>query len=579
VFDRRTLLRASVALSLALALAGFARDEPEHLTGRGQWRVWGGNLHNTHHAEEERVLGPDNVARLVPKWVFHTAGNVSAIPTVSDGVVYVPDWGIPLLGGGKLHAIDAERGRALWSKPVLGYTRSPLNSVARSSPAIADDLLIFGDLVSQPSAALDIQLGHGAWLYAVRRSDGGLVWKKRLDPHPLALVTASPVVHDGVIIATVSSLEEPAARIVGHNCCTFRGSVVALELETGNILWQTYTQPDNHGRTDGYAGGAIWGSSPAIDARRDVVYVATGNDYTYPRHIRECIDARQGDPAAQDRDCYSQLDPQSYGNSVLALELGTGRIRWAQKFQNYGAWTFACEPRIAPFIPNILARCDDLDALDFDFGQSPMLYTTTVNGVTRDLLGIGQKSGVTYALDPDTGSIVWATRVGPGAALGGMEFGAATDGERIYVQNTNFDHVEFQLVAGPQRGRTVRGGMWAALDAATGELLWQTPDPSSDRPLTGWLVSVPYGPFKGPGFFAATMGPMTVANGVVYAGSMDPEGHMYALDARTGEILWSFASGGSVMSAPSVVDGVLYWGSGYSYGTNSNKLYAFALPR
>jgi polyvinyl alcohol dehydrogenase (cytochrome) len=579
MLDRSFVLRAIAVLAVTAASLGFAVDDAEHRTGHGRWLVWGGNLHNTHHAEEERTIGPHNVARLQPKWVFHTAGNVSAIPTVSDGVVYVPDWGVPLLGGGKLHAIDAQRGRALWSRSIAGYTKAPLNTVARSSPAIAGDLLIFGDLVAQPAAALDIQLGHGAWLYAVKRSDGSLVWKKRLDPHPLALVTASPVVHDGVIIASVSSLEEPAARIVGWNCCTFRGSVVALELATGNILWQTYMQPDNGGRTDGYSGAAVWGSSPVVDTQRQTVYVATGNDYTYPKPIRDCIDARQGDPAAQDRDCYSQLDPKSYGNSVLALELATGRVRWAQKFQNYGAWTFACEPRIAPFIPNILARCDDLDALDFDFGQSPMLYTTTVNGVRRDLLGIGQKSGVTYALDPESGAIVWATRVGPGTPLGGMEFGAATDGERIYVQNTNFDHVEFELTVGPQRGRKVRGGMWAALDAATGELLWQTPDPSSDRPMIGWLVSAAYGPFKGPGFFAATMGPMTVANGVVYAGSMDPEGHLYALDARSGEVLWSFASGGSAMSAPSIVDGVLYWGSGYSLGTNNNKLYAFALGR
>src|SRR5687767_8973649 len=116
MFDRRYVLRASTALALALFALGFARDDAEHRTGRGQWRFWGGNLHNTHHAEDEHILRPDNVAQLRPKWVFHTAGNVSAIPTVSDGVVYVPDWGIPVLGGGKLHAIDAERGRSLWSK-------------------------------------------------------------------------------------------------------------------------------------------------------------------------------------------------------------------------------------------------------------------------------------------------------------------------------------------------------------------------------------------------------------------------------------------------------------------------------
>jgi polyvinyl alcohol dehydrogenase (cytochrome) len=120
--------------------------------------------------------------------------------------------------------------------------------------------------------------------------------------------------------------------------------------------------------------------------------------------------------------------------------------------------------------------------------------------------------------------------------------------------------------------------MWAALDPGTGALLWQTPDPSSTRPLVGFYANLAWGLGKGPGFFAAAMGPLTVANGVLFGGSMDPEGHMYAFDAKSGAILWSFASGGSVMSAPAVVDGVVYWGSGYRTGFDANKMYAFALP-
>ena len=575
-----SILRATLLAGLVLALAAFANQEPEHRTGSGTWLVWGGNLHNTHEAEAERTIGPANVGLLRPKWIHETAGNVSAIPTVSDGVVYVPDWGVPLVGGGKLHAIDAATGWTLWSRPVLDYTRNLLNSVSRSSPAIGGDLLVFGDLVSQPAAGLDLTLGHGATLYAVRRATGDLVWKTQLDPHPLSLVTSSPAIWNGIVFVGVSSLEEPAARL-GNACCTFRGSVVALDLPTGRVLWKTYTLPDNGGKPGGYAGAAVWGSSPAVDATRGVVYVATGNDYTFPKPLADCIQAHKGDPAAQQTECFSKLDaPDDYADSVLALDLRTGAVRWAQKFQNYGAWTFACDPRLIPFIPNDPSKCQDLDALDFDFGQAPMLYTTVVNGAKRDLLGIGQKSGVVWALDPDAaGAVVWGTKAGPGAPLGGMEFGAATDGARIYVQNTNFDHTVFKLVAGAHAGETVNGGMWAALDAATGALLWQTPDPSSSRPLAGIYVSPGYGPFKGPGFFATTMGPMTVANGVVYAGSMDPEGHMYAFDAKTGAILWSFASGGSVMSAPSIVNGTVYWGSGYYQGFNSNRLYAFALPQ
>jgi polyvinyl alcohol dehydrogenase (cytochrome) len=571
-------IRALVIAGLLLLLAGFASQEPAHLTGAGQWLLWGGNLHNTHAAEAEHVISPANVGRLQPKWVYETAGDVSAIPTVADGVVYVPDWGVPLIGGGKLHAVDAATGFPVWSRPVLEYSKNALNSFARTSPTIAGDLLIFGDVVSQPAAGLDLSLGHGATLYAVRRSTGDLVWKTQLDAHPLSVVTTSPTVYDGVVYTGVSSLEEPAARL-GFNCCTFRGSAVALDLASGRVLWKTFTVPDNGGKPGGYAGAAVWGSSPSIDTRRGVVYVATGNDYSYPARLRDCIAAHPGDRVAQQTQCFAPLDsPYDYADSVLALDLHTGAVRWAQRYENYGAWNFTCDSRVIPFIPNDPSKCPDKDSLDFDFGQAPMLYTATVAGVTRDLVGVGQKSGIFYALDPDAaGAIVWSTRVGPGAPLGGMEFGAATDGKRIYVQNTNFDHASFQLVAGPHAGETVNGGMWAALDAATGAILWQTPDPSSFRSQFGLYVSPGYGAFKGPGFFGTTMGPMTVANGVVFAGSMDPEGHMYAFDAATGAILWSFASGGSVMSAPSVVDGVVYWGSGYYQAFNSNKLFAFAL--
>ncbi len=578
-------VRVIVSAFVVAALTGFSCQEPEAQTGAGQWSFWGGNLHNTHNAESETLIGVGNVKNLKTKWVFETAGNVSAIPTVSENDVYVTDWGAPLgatalLGGGKLHRIDRETGVSLWSKSVSAYASNPLNNTSRSSPAIAGDLLIFGTLINQPVAALGATLGEGAMLYGVKRATGALVWKTKLDPHPLSLVTQSPVVYDGKVYVGVSSLEEAAAKTGTHSCCTFRGSMLSVDAATGQILWKTYMVPDNFGQTAGYSGAAVWGSAPSIDVTRGLVYIGTGNDYTVPTALADCVSAHAGDPQAQQTQCYGPLDaPTNYADAIVALDLTTGSVRWAQKFQNYGAWTFACDPRLVPYLPTNRAACKDLDSLDFDFGQAPMIYTAAVNGHAKDLLGVGQKSGVFYALDPDaSGAIVWSTAVGPGAALGGVEFGSATDGKRIYVQNTNFDHIAYPLRAGAHAGETVNGGTWAALDAGTGELLWQTPDPSSSRPLTGILLSAQYGAFKGPGFFAAAMGPITVANGVMYAGSMDPEGHMYAFDGATGAILWSFASGGSVMSAPSIVNGVLYWGSGYSIGFNNNKLYAFTLP-
>ena len=355
--------------------------------------------------------------------------------------------------------------------------------------------------------------------------------------------------------------------------------MVALDLATGAIDWKTYMMPDNGGKPGGYSGAAVWGSSPSIDASRGVVYIATGNPYTFPKVLDDCLALHHGDPVGQDQ-CLTTLDaPNDYAESILALDLTSGAVRWARKLHNYGAWTSACSPNIAPLVPVNSANCVDLDGLDYDFGQAPMLFSATIDGAARDLVGAGQKTGVFWALDPDAnGQTVWATAAGPAGVEGGMEFGSATDGQRVYVEFTNFDHTSFTLTAGSHAGDEVHGGIWAALDAATGAIVWQTPDPSSTRPLIGFYASAAWGLGKGPGFFAAAMGPLTVANGVLFGGSMDPEGHMYAFDASSGAILWSFASGGSVMSAPAVVDGVVYWGCGFRTGFDANKMYAFALP-
>jgi polyvinyl alcohol dehydrogenase (cytochrome) len=170
-----------------------------------------------------------------------------------------------------------------------------------------------------------------------------------------------------------------------------------------------------------------------------------------------------------------------------------------------------------------------------------------------NIVGFGQKSGIFWALNPDDGNIVWSTPVGPGASLGGIEWGTATDGKRIYVAIANSDNLPYTLVPS---GQQITWGAWSALDVATGKIVWQTADPT-------------------PG--AIDRGSVSVANGVMYAGSNS--GQMYALDATTGNILWNFASGGTVIDGPSIVDGVLYWGSGYKEirGTGNNKVYAFSL--
>jgi polyvinyl alcohol dehydrogenase (cytochrome) len=214
--------------------------------------------------------------------------------------------------------------------------------------------------------------------------------------------------------------------------------------------------------------------------------------------------------------------------------------------------------------------CPQPSGPDFDFGQGPALFTVnTAKGRPRDLLGAGEKSGVYWALDPSTGAVVWSTQAGPGGIGGGLQWGSSTDGSRIYVSDANTEKKAWTLVNSRNSTTTTTGGIWSALDAATGQILWQTADPTG----------------------AKDGGAVTAANGVVYVGSLAPTvtvgnttivpNTMYALNAATGAILWAFQSGGSVNSGAAVANGVVYWGSGYGNfgaGTANNKLYAFTAP-
>jgi polyvinyl alcohol dehydrogenase (cytochrome) len=261
-----------------------------------------------------------------------------------------------------------------------------------------------------------------------------------------------------------------------------------------------------------------------VDPTTHLLYVGTGTNYTVPAGVCETPTETGCTPP----------EPGDHLDSVLALDLATGGIRWAKRTEAADVWL-----PLNPAGP------------DYDFGSGPNLLNTTAGGRPRQLLGIGQKSGVYWALDPVTGAVVWHTQVGPGSIMGGMQWGSATDGKRIYVAIGDLTDTPYRLGgSGPYAGETIAGGSWGALDPSTGNILWQTPDPQG----------------------AIDIGFVSTANGVVYAGSdAGTGGNMYALDGGTGQIRWSFASGGSVVSGPAILNGVLFWGSGYWWGDREQR--------
>jgi polyvinyl alcohol dehydrogenase (cytochrome) len=489
----------------------------------GQWRIAGQNLSNSWSQPAEHSISPANVNGLAPKWVFTTGGDVSATPTVDGNAVYFPDW------AGNLFAVEKNSGRLIWSHKISDYD-GVTGAISRVSPAVEGNQVIIGDILNGK------QVHNGANVISVDRETGTLRWMTQVDTHPAAIITGSPVVFDGVVYIGVSSNEETLALDPAYPCCSFRGSVVALDEKNGAMLWKTFDMPDNGRQPGGYSGGAVW-QPPAIDPKRGTLFVGTGNNYTAPADVEAC---QKATPTAN---CAAADD---FFDTALALDLKSGQIKWAKRLQGIDTFTATCGFGAAR-PPSRNPNCPVPSSPDFDFGGAgPNLL--------GNIVGFGQKSGIYWALNPGNGNIVWATLVGPGSSLGGIEWGTATDGQRIYVAIANRFNVPYTLVPS---GQQITWGSWSALDVANGNILWQTADPTAG---------------------AIDTGSVSVANGVMYAGSFS--GQMYALNTTTGKILWNFASGGSVIDGPSIVDGTLYWGSGYRNippGIGNNKVYAFTL--
>ncbi|PSS28718.1 Polyvinylalcohol dehydrogenase [Actinidia chinensis var. chinensis] len=500
-----------------------------------EWFNHGGDIDNTRSAKGELLINPITVPKLRLKWKFFAGKDISATPAVANGVVYFPSW------NGYIYVVNAFSGRLIWKQNLgeltgLSGTGTVVNvSVSRATPTIAGDLLIIG-------------IYGPAFVIAVSRSAGNLIWSTRLDPRPLALITSSGTVYMGAVYVGVSSLE---VTLPATQCCTFRGSLAKLNVRNGVILWQTYMLPDNGGKLGGYSGAAVWGSSPAIDIKRILVYVGTGNLYNAPAEVLDCQERQNNETKPSQPD--QCIGPDINFNSILALDIDFGKTIWSRQLGGYDVFYFVC---LDPTNPD----CPPGPNMDADFGEAPMLLSIFANGRLRDVVVAVQKSGFAWTLDRDNGDLVWFNLAGPGGKEGGGIWGAATDGKRVYTNIANSDNVRFPLSPSTQ---TTTAGAWVALDANTGEILWTTANPSNDT----------------------SQGPVTLANGVLFAGSVASNGPFYAMDARTGTILWSYTTGATIYGGASASSGCVYIGSGYSVGlarfhptwTTGTSLFAFCV--
>ncbi len=511
------LIGAAVAL-FSLVIVAPANADPSP----GSWSSWGYDTSNSRY-NPSAGLGVGNVGTLAVKWKTSTAGNISATPAVEKGVVYVPD------DAGFLYAFDAATGQLKWQTSISGLSGIP-GDYSRATPAIAGDLLILGDQAGKA-------VSPDGYLFGISKATGALVWRTKIaGGYPI--MTQSATVVGGTAYIGVASYEEALVRFGVP--LSFRGEMLAVDVATGAIRWATYTVPD------GYTGGAVWGSAPAVDAKRNSLYIATGNNYSIPASATACVSAATTDAARA-----ACIPASDMFDAIVSLDLTTGAVKWAMRALPSDAWNAACGISFLPGFDFPTAGCPSDPGPDFDFGQAPTLYK--VKGM--EFVGAGQKSGKYWAVNPDTGAVLWSQQAGTGGVAGGLQWGSAVDGSRVYTANANSEAKAWTL----KDGTVTHAGGWSALDAATGRVIWTTAAPSG----------------------AGAPGPVTAVDGVIFGCSADNDGHLYALKASSGAILWDYASGDTCYSGASVVDSTVYWGTGYTLlppDTHpGGALYAFSL--
>ena len=481
-----------------------------------RWAGWSPAAANTRFQSADQAgLSLADIPRLTLKWAFGfpDASVAWAQPTVAGGRVFVGSQ------NGTVYSLDAKTGCIRWTFAASGGVRT---AIAIGAPgATGRSIVYFGDT--------------GANAYALDADTGQRLWVQRVDEHLAARITGSPTLYEGRLYVPVASYEEGQGADPQYPCCTFRGSLVALDAASGAIVWKTYmiTEPLQRRGTSsagvplwGPSGAGIW-SAPTVDPVRRVVYVATGNAYSAPA--------------------------TGSSDAVVALDMTTGTIRWMRQVTSNDVYVSSCRAGNA--------NCPDALGPDHDFGSPPVL----ARAGDRDVIVIGQKSGLAYAMDPDrNGELLWQYRAGQGGVLGGIEWGAAVESGRAYFAVSD--------ITTPQPG-----GLHA-ISLATGVRVWFTP-PSS--PTCG----------SGRGCNGAQSAAVTAIPGAVFSGSND--GALRAYSTTTGEVLWEFDTNreftsvngvparGASMIGPgaAVAGGMVYVNSGYGAfgGRPGNVLLAFGL--
>ena len=505
--EKRRVAEALSGQSLGLGDAGDAKSMPNRCASNPPlsdpsagpaWNGWGVDEFNTRFQEAKGAgITADEVPRLKLKWAFGFPKGVSAWgqPTIVSGRVFV------VSDIGYLYSLDATTGCVYWSFHAQGAMRNAVSVGPVTGQGSAKYAVYFGDVKGN--------------VYAVNASTGEQLWTVRAETHYTARIAGAPKLYDGRLYVPVSSWEEMSSKSEGYPCCTFRGSVIALDANTGRQIWKTYTIAEKPKPTKknsqgmqlwAPAGGAVW-NTPAVDVKRRAIYFGTGDSYT--------------EPAGKTTD------------ALMALDMDTGKLLWYFQDTQRDAFIVGCDQNPTENCPMDLGP-------DWDMASSPILRTLPDG---KRIVIAAAKSGNVFGLDPDRkGALVWKVQLAlkPPGIDGLLRWGGAADMENTYL--------------------AVQSGSMVALQLGTGKRIWATP-----------LFSPVIPDF--PGVNAA----VSAIPGVAFVGGWD--GVLHALSTVDGHILWEYntarkfttvngvpANGGSFGApGPTIASGMLFTTSGYAF--------------
>ena len=443
-----------------------------------------------------------NAAKLKLKWgvAFPNTTQMRSQPVLAGDTLFIAIYEL-----NRIYALDANSGCVKWEFA----TQMPARSHLGYSEVDGRGLLWLGDAAAN--------------VYVIDAKTGKAVWQRSLGLFKQSMITAQAVLHDRTLFVPLSLFEITSAENPQYECCKGHGGIVAVDILTGEEQW-TYRTEETAKKTHkssigvqqwGPSGSPVW-NPPAIDAKRGLIYFGTGENLSIP--------------ATENSD------------ALIALDMKTGKRKWlfqatANDIFNNGCMGYYYGGKHGPNCPN--QQGVDMGP-DHDFG-GPVMIVTLPNG--KDILLAGQKSGVVWALDPDSnGKLVWSTRLSEGTPSGGIHWGMAYDGERLIVPINDPAMSPFNPILKPALH---------ALDPATGDIIWTVPmKPSCEFSWEQAAEEKAAGKPQSCHRYHGISAPPTVVGDVVFVGNL--EGMFRAYATATGDLLWERSTNIPILGANGV---------------------------